>query len=874
MESIKDVRILSPDWICAVVDPTAEILAVRQEEYGDALAADKRAFDEGKLIWWYWPFTKQFRMLNIQKSYHQPLFADFNKPDFWKLNDSAPADVTVWSHSVDGFPNWDANEAPAVDCGNYSRTADMVYLKPASPLKSGDTIHVSGRDGRSGALVFDDQATPNWSIKVNQSAYPSDAQQKIAYLGMWLPGIGPVSFKDFEGKPFHVKRFEPGQRWNEGRASGEPVLSGKIKLRMSFSDQDIKREGGANATGEDVYDLDFSELHEDGLYCIQIPGLGRSWPFRISRAGYADAFYTMMKGLFVQRCGIELKEPYTSWTRPECHAETHLGHFIPETEGWYGAGYRRDNTNLGFRDASGARISLSTFTLVGNEDPQAPIVSGVKGGWHDAGDFDRRIFHYWVVNDLLALYESFPERFRDNQLNIPESGNGIPDLLDEAAYGVEVWRRTQREDGAVSSWLEQESHPGPVANNLHAAMCEKQMAFFSSTPDRGGSLSYAAAAAWLGRLLLPHDKARGSDYIASAERAYHWASGAGSVMSNREFLIARPVRNENLKGQTIRFDEDPEIQASDRTYTAKAFAAAYLYAATKKETYLDDFNETKFTTRYPGIGWAISPSQCLPLLTQPGMSDDEKEVMRSYLLSAASKLVNSQEEFAYRTAWLSPSEGWFHTMAWGNLHAKSRWLVAAYAISRDSRYKAAMERAADFFLGCNPMGQTMVTGIGSVYPVVIQHIHSLSDSIADPTPGIAPYTFTFGISMRPFVLADSGHPSVKTFFTNIAAAFIPDKLGRAQIQEGLDSFTKTGNWTHAASQQAKSAIWSNMPVFRRKVTHPGAAVDQNEFTVNETISPLALLFGALTTEGWSVSDEVLHRKPRRTVEDTPYYYMP
>lgn len=872
-ESIQAVRLISPEWVCAVVDPTEEILAVRWEKYGDALAADKAGFETGKIAWWYWPFSQQFRMLNVQKTYHQPLFAEFNKPEFWSLNGTAPADVTVWSHSIDGFPNWDSSNLPTEECGNYSRTADMVYLRPGTPIRSGDQVTVQGKDGRSGSLAFDEEATPCWSIKVNQSAYPVNAEHKRAYLGMWIPAVGPADFSAFEGKPFHVKAFEPGARWDEGRATGEPVFTGEIKTRMKFDEQDIKREGGSNATGEDVYELDFSGLNAEGTYCIQIPGLGRSWPFRVTANGHADAFYTMMKGLYIQRCGIELKAPYTAWARPECHTETRQGAYIPETEGWYGNNYRKDKPEFGFRDAQGAKIAVAAFTLIGNEDTNAPVMRGVKGGWHDAADFDRRIHHYGVVNDLLGLFDAFPGRFTDDQLNIPESGNGIPDLLDEAAYGVEVWRRTQREDGGVSSWLEQESHPG-AASDLNKSFVENQMAMFASIPDRAGSYAYAAAASWLGRLLMPYDKERGMEYVRSAQRAYRWASTDDSVMRQREFKIEKPMRNANLKGQTIRFDEDPEITHQDRSYGARAIAAAHLFAITGQEGYHQDLVRSEFGKRFPTVAWSINPMLCLPLLNQPGLTDDEKAAMRKAILEAADKLVASQQLFAYRTLWMGPTEGWFHTMAWGNIYSKSRNLVAAYAITKAPQYKASLEASADFFLGCNPMGQTMVTGIGSVYPVVIQHIHSLADGIPDPTPGIAPYTFTYGISMRPFVINDGGHASVKEYFDHIAIAFIPDKLGRAEIQAGLDAHEKTGNWTHPASLPAKDVIWKNFPVFRRKVTHPGAAVDQNEFTVNETISPLALLFGALTADTWSVTDEVKNRQPRRSIDEVPYYYMP
>ena len=872
--SIKDVRILSPEWVCVVVDPTAEILAVRQDRYGADLAADQAKYEFSAREGWYWAFAKTYRTLNIEQSYHQPLFARMNEAGFWTVNGKVPADITVWSHAVDGFPGMDADAIPACDASSYCRTADMIYLKLSRALKTGETVEVKGADGRTGSAVFNDEATPCWSIKVNQSAYASTATRKAAFLGLWLPGIGALDYASFEGKPFCLKKYQKGARWDQGSAMGDPVFTGEIKVRRKFADQDVKREGGANLTGEDVYELDFSAFQGEGTYCIQIPGLGRSWPFEVTRGGYGAAFYTMMKGLFIQRCGMALTKPYTAWERPACHEQTIKGEFIPETENWYGTGYRNSSTNFGFRNEAGKRISVATFSLVGNTPSNAPVMPGVKGGWHDAADFDRRIHHYWVIMDLLAATEAFPAHFKDGQLNIPESGNGIPDILDEVAYGVDVWKSTQRPDGAVSSWIEMESHPGPFVNSLSKAFVENQMAMVAATPDRASALAYAGAAAWLGRLIAPYAPKRSKDYLESARRAYAWARDEGNTLRGRQFFMARPMRNADLKGQTIRFDEDPAIAPGDRSYASGAFAAAYLYLATRQESYLKDWTDSGFGRKYGSLNWAINPAQCVPLILNPGLPAADTDSMKKSIMTGADQLLGVQEAHPYRMLWLAPTDGWFHTMAWGNIYNKSRVVVAAYAVSRDAKYRTSMEAAADFFLGCNPLGQTMMTGIGSVYPVVIQHIHSLSDGIADPVPGIAPYTFTFGVPMRPFVVADGGHASVKKFFTNVAVAFIPDKLGRKEIQAGLDSYPKTGDWTFKASAPVKNAVWKNFPVLRRKVTHPGSVVDQNEFTVNETISPLALLFGALTAENWMPSDDLKNRQPRRTVGELPFYSMP
>jgi len=109
----------------------------------------------------------------------------------------------------------------------------------------------------------------------------------------------------------------------------------------------------------------------------------------------------------------------------------------------------------------------------------------------------------------------------------------------------------------------------------------------------------------------------------------------------------------------------------------------------------------------------------------------------------------------------------------------------------------------------------------------------------------------------------------------MAITFLPDKLGRQELQASLDASDKSqAGWERTAAKPARDVIWANFPIFRRKVIHPMAVVDQNEFTVNETISPLALLFGSLTAEGYMPTETLKTREPRNNPADVPFYSMP
>ena len=72
----------------------------------------------------------------------------------------------------------------------------------------------------------------------------------------------------------------------------------------------------------------------------------------------------------------------------------------------------------------------------------------VSGGWYDAGDIGKYVAPgATAVNTLLWAYKLFPERFYDGQNNIPESWNGIPDILDEIRYELDFILKMQSESG-------------------------------------------------------------------------------------------------------------------------------------------------------------------------------------------------------------------------------------------------------------------------------------------------------------------------------------------------------------------------------------------------------------------------------------------
>jgi endoglucanase len=78
------------------------------------------------------------------------------------------------------------------------------------------------------------------------------------------------------------------------------------------------------------------------------------------------------------------------------------------------------------------------------------VISSPRG-WYDAGDYNKYVVNSGItMGTLLSLYEDFPSYFENFNTNIPESNNGVPDLLDEVIWNLR-WMLTMQDpaDGGV-----------------------------------------------------------------------------------------------------------------------------------------------------------------------------------------------------------------------------------------------------------------------------------------------------------------------------------------------------------------------------------------------------------------------------------------
>ena len=233
----------------------------------------------------------------------------------------------------------------------------------------------------------------------------------------------------------------------------------------------------------------------------------RSWSFSIGDDALA-AILSEHARLFHQRSGMAKTKEHSAWEMPADRMEVFRGGFSPHDR-QYGAS-AEDGC---IRDSSGKLVEVRWFDMV-KATATTERLPDLHGGWWDAGDFDRRLQHFRAVECLLSAYMLFPENFTDGQLSLQESGNGLPDILDEALWGMDLWRRAQAADGGVGCWIETTSHPE------EPAPWKNSQPYYLALPTRASSLEYAGYAALLARALRhAGDQARAELFYTSAMAA-------------------------------------------------------------------------------------------------------------------------------------------------------------------------------------------------------------------------------------------------------------------------------------------------------------------------------------------------------------------
>ena len=463
--------------------------------------------------------------------------------------------------------------------------------------------------------------------------------------------------------------------------TGKAVLS--ESLRGPYNDYD---------SGDMCYLADFSSVTEKGEYYIELPGRGRSEKFRIDDGIFNNAFYKVMRGFYLQRCGTEVRDP-GGFSHGACH--TQEAEFHPSA------------VDKGRLD--------------------------VTGGWHDAGDYGKYIVNSGIATGtLLLMFERYKDKLKDFRLDIPESHNNMPDVLDEIKWNLDFMMKMQREhDGGVYHKVTTMRFPKLQLQPEHDTKPEY---IYEITTTATGN--FAAVMAIAARVFEPYDKQYSDKCLGAAKSAWTF------LKFNKDMMPA------------IGFKNPPDTQTGQygdgEDKDVRLWAAVELFTTTGDADYNKYFedNYANWQPTVDGAAW---------------WGDSHVLAMLSYVYSwrqnkgygIAREIKIDLKRHADGLLERIQSNGYLYLLRednyiWGSNSVALNYainLLAAYDIiskapdlnvDKDviNAYRQGALEVLHYMFGRNPFERSYVTGLGKYHVMNIHHRPSLADRIDEPYPGL------------------------------------------------------------------------------------------------------------------------------------------
>jgi len=510
------------------------------------------------------------------------------------------------------------------------------------------------------------------SIQLNQVGY-IPAGRKIAYVGNWLGTAGPM--------PVDAMGFRVVDD-----ITGDTVLAGTLQLRAAADPW----------SGNDVHTADFSALQKPGRYRLMVTGTGQSDSFRIADDVYDSVYRTTARYFYHHRNSMPVSAP---WATP--------GHERPG-----GVPARHDAV---FHPAVAKGPLGNGETAYGRHD--------VRGGWFDAGDYGQYIPNaapVWYA--VAAALDIAPQQFRDGDLNIPESGNGLPDLLDELEWGMD-WALDMQDpaDGGVYFRVASATWDGGMPDDVAADRLVAEKTTHATA-------AFAAMAAIHARLLAKARPARAAIVLAAARHAWQF-------LQTHPQWPAEGERYHNPEG--IHAGEYPDTSAQDNVL----WAAAELYRSTGEVIYHDAYKALVEQVVIDPTGVVSFKDQGMAAhwayLMTTWTDRDEALVgrARELFLAAADWRIRKMQEHPYH----APVHQFRGFLGWGSFAHSTRAtlnLFQAWHLSGRPDYLEWAWQTPHMQLGANPQSISYITGIGARTPRFPLSKLSQHDGIDEPLPGI------------------------------------------------------------------------------------------------------------------------------------------
>lgn len=434
---------------------------------------------------------------------------------------------------------------------------------------------------------------------------------------------------------------------------------------------ELSAESNCAFSGETNRTGDFSAVTTPGSYYITCGNLEQSYTFQIADDVYHSALDDSVRMLYLQRCGSVVED-----------------------------------------DTFGHKACHNTLATIYGTDEKIDV----SGGWHDAGDYGRYVVTgAKTVADLLYAYQTAPQLFQDDT-GIPESGNGVPDILDEARYEIEWMLKMQDSSGGVHHKVTCATFPGYV-------MPEEETDELIVTP-----ISTTATADFCGTMALAYEFYQEIDAdfakqcLDAGEKAWNF------LAENPNLIFKNPT--------DIVTGEYGDNSDRDERY----WAAAQMWQATGKEKYLTAVESIGVQSGMDSAN--LGDYGNIAILTMDGIDKDSdvyRKTKNAILRSADTYVADSAKNmFGF-------SVTQYYQGGWGsNMKACNQGILMGYAyqLTGEQKYLNAANADLNYLFGRNPLGICYLTGYGTVSPEHPHHRPSIAKKQEMPgmlVSGVHPY---------------------------------------------------------------------------------------------------------------------------------------
>ena len=443
-------------------------------------------------------------------------------------------------------------------------------------------------------------------------------------------------------------------------------------------------------SGESVRLAAFDGVTAPGEYVVEVEGVGVSHSFTVGDYVHQEVARGALKAYYFMRASTALAPEHAGpWARPAGHPDDRV-----------------------LVHNSAATASRPTGTVI-----------AAPGGWYDAGDYNKYVVNSGIsVGTLLLLMELYPDYVAALDTDVPESGDGVPDLLDEVLVNVRWMLDMQDADGGVYHKLTTANFSGRVMP--HQATATRYVVQKSTA----ATLDFAAVLAQASRIVAAYEDAfpgLADDLLASALDAWDWARAYPSVAYEQWTL------------------SDPAVSTGTYAPGGDDFQDEFDWAAWELHltTRADSFLTVRPVPSSPNLGtpwWgSVREMGYYSILVNSDVAGPGVDVdaIGDALVGQADWFLQLRDGSAYDVVMGSQSWMW----GWGSNSTAANQglaLILAHWLTGDDRYLDGAVDNLDYLLGRNATGYSFLTGFGDRTPVDIHHRPSSADGVAAPVPGL------------------------------------------------------------------------------------------------------------------------------------------